>query len=183
MAASDQDDLDALIAIAQGGDREAFGRVVEAVQGDLRFFLAARAPDLDAAEEALQAGLVAAWTCLRDYRPGGTFRSWVFGICLNRLREEVRRRRRRPHTGLESAWLAACETAASETLEGDERLDRLRLCLSGLGEHALRLIDQRYGQGLSLREMASGMGRPEGTLAVTLHRLRASLLACMTKRR
>src|SRR5687768_12061701 len=92
MPGPEHEALDAMIALAQGGDREAFCRVVELVQGDLRFFLAARAPDLDTAEEALQAGLVATWERLGDYQLRGTFRSWVFGICLNRLREEVRRR-------------------------------------------------------------------------------------------
>ena len=180
MPSADPAAIDALIARAQRGDRDAFCQVVETLQADLRFFLAARAPDLDSAEEALQAGLVAAWERLGDYRLAGTFRPWVFGICLNRLRKEVHRRRQRAHAGLDSAWLAACDEEGE--VGDDERLDRLRRCLTRLGEAARRLIDQRYAQGLSLREMAEGLGRPAGTLAVTLHRLRASLLACMSER-
>lgn len=171
--------IDALIAKAKTGDREAFCQVVEQCHAGLRFFLAARAPDFDLAEEALQAGLVAAWERLADYRQEGTFVAWVRGICLNRLREELRRRRQRSMVGLDVAWLVACEDACSTPTDEDGRLERLRHCLAQLGDGPRALLDQRYGQGMSLQELARRVRRPAGTLAVTLHRLRVALLACL----
>jgi RNA polymerase sigma-70 factor len=172
----DSDPLAALVAAARTGDREAFGRLVEAIHYDLRIFVAVRLSDEELVEEVVQAALVTAWRVLAKYEGRGSFVSWVKGIALNHLRKQLTARARAPARGLDA--LLAQEDARALDRE-DERLDLLRRCLDRLSDGVRRILDLRYREGLDLEALAGRLGKSTGTLAVQFHRVRKTLRTCI----
>lgn len=69
---------------------------------------------------------------------------------------------------------------------GDEqaevRLRGLQECLLALSPEASRLVRSRYYEDQSLAEIAGAFARPQSWVAVTLFRIRKTLLACMRQR-
>ncbi|MFM8322850.1 MAG: RNA polymerase sigma factor [Chloroflexota bacterium] len=89
-----------LIHDAQGGDLDAFNRLVLAYQ-DLVYTQAYRMMGEPApAEDAAQDAFIAAYRKLDTYR-GGSFKAWLLRIVTNICYDELRRRKRRPTTPLE----------------------------------------------------------------------------------
>jgi RNA polymerase sigma-70 factor (ECF subfamily) len=179
-----EDPLSGLMTAVARGDQQAFAQVAEAVQDRLRAFLAARAPDVGTVEEVLQDTLITVWRRRADFRAEqGSVSAWVIGIARFRLSEELRRRRRQltlPLEAFDAAVIDAC-LAADEGEEPDLPLARLQTCLGRLDEPGRALVQARYGEGLTLAELAARVGRPAERLAVTLFRLRRVLAECLQR--
>ena len=177
---------DDLVRAAQAGDRGAFASLVESLASDLHAFVAARAPDAEAVEEAVQAAFVTAWERLHEYRGGGVFPAWLKGIARNRLREDLRARRRHCtlSTQADQPWLDACDQAldADSELIAETRLRRLDACLQRLDERARGLISARYHEGSAVVDLATRLGRTPAQVAMALMRIRHALLACIEGR-
>ncbi len=174
--------LDGLVQSVRSGDDAAFEQLILAIHGEIRCFLAARAPSIEAAEEALQAGLVVMYQSLSDYRVGGTFLAWVKGICLNLLLHDLRAQRRTvPITSCsQAATLLIDQGLDDEIAAADaERVTRLNDCLGKLKPRDRELLRQRYHDGFSLKELAQRWKRQASHLSMILHRLRKVLLVCM----
>jgi len=178
----DLDALDALVVRAQAGDAQAFHDLVVSAQAEVRLFAAARAPSLEMAEEAVQAGFVTAYERLQDYKPRGTFLSWIKGIVLNRLREELRARRRHAPGGdeLSNVLAATCADAidAGEP-DSDAEVERLRCCLERLAPRARLLLTRRYQDDLPVARLAQHFHQSEAAITGLLHRLRRGLRLCI----
>jgi RNA polymerase sigma-70 factor (ECF subfamily) len=84
--------LEHLVRRAVAGDAGAWRDLVAAFAPRVQALLVARCRDPDLAEEITQAVFVTIAQKLASYRDLGRFRSWVFQIAMNRLRDEVRRR-------------------------------------------------------------------------------------------
>ena len=177
--------LDDLVRAARAGERSAFASLVECLAGELHAFVAARAPDVEAVEEAVQAAFVVAWERLDEYR-GGDFAAWVKGIARNRLREDLRNRRRQVDLAaqVDLPWLDACAGGLDPDPDGvvEDRLKRLGDCLRRLDARARALIDSRYREGSPVVDLARRLGRSPAQVAMALMRIRRSLLACIEGR-
>ena len=83
-----------LVERAQRGDAEAFDALARLV-GDRCMAIACRIlRDVDLADEAVQAALIAAWRDLRSLRDPDRFEAWLHRILTNECYAEARRRRR-----------------------------------------------------------------------------------------
>ncbi len=83
-----------LVAAARAGDARAFDALVYRYQARLTQFVRAR---LDAAiecEDVAQEIFVTAWRELPNFKGRSRFRTWLFGIALNRCAEAARRHQR-----------------------------------------------------------------------------------------
>ena len=177
-------ELDQLVQRVQKGDRDAFGEIVFSIRKELRIFLSAHASSIDMIEEVLQATLVTCYENIEKYELRGTFLSWVKGISRNLLLKEVKAR---------SRYVAPDEDildrividAAMHSMEAQEReeeyVEHLRNCLSQLPDESRQLIQQRYFNGMSVRELAKLHDRTETWTAVALFRIRDILRVCMMK--
>ncbi len=98
MAASDCESQDAkdLLARAQGGDTEAFCRLVQ--PQEIRLFRQAIAlcGEESTAEDLVSETLVAAWKSLGTYNQTCRFSTWLYSILLHRYHKTVRKARSRP---------------------------------------------------------------------------------------
>jgi RNA polymerase sigma-70 factor (ECF subfamily) len=179
------EDLDRLVRRVQQGDRHAFVDVMLAVQRELRIFLSAHASSADMVDEVLQATFVTCYEGIRRYELRGTFLSWLKGIARNLLLRELKEQAR--YLAVEGDVLEAILVqrglASVEQANAfqEELLGRLRHCLAQLERTSRQLIEKRYTERMSIRQLAHLFRRTESAVAVTLFRIRQSLRTCLTR--
>lgn len=159
---------------AVGGDRDAFGDLLD------RYALAARRValavlrDPDEADDAVQDGMLAAWRAVDRFDPARPFRPWLMRIVANAAMD-VRRRRRVRQTEEIPPAVASKEMAPDRA--ADHALIRTRLD-EGLGalpekqRIAVVLFDvEGYGHA----DIAAVLGVPEGTVRSYVFHARRAL--------
>lgn len=177
-------ELDQLIERIQNGDRDAFGDVVFAIRKELRIFLSAHACSIDMVEEVLQHTLVVCYENIAKYERRGTFLSWTKGIARNLMLKELKARSRYVAPGedeLDRIVLDAAVQSVQAQDREEEYVERLRHCLTKLPDDSRKLIEQRYFNRLSIRDLAALTHRTETWVAVALFRVRDILKDCMMK--
>jgi len=156
-------------------DRDAFGKLVLKYQ-DTVFGTAWRIlGNREDAEDAAQDTFLRAWRSLSRFDPDRPFRPWILRIAVNTALKI--RSRRRDHArinelrSIERIPDIPARSPAQETgcREVQEMLERM---VDQLPPESATLFQLRYGEELSLDEIARILGRRPGTLAVALHRIR-----------
>jgi RNA polymerase sigma-70 factor, ECF subfamily len=155
-----------LVERAQGGDREAFGALVQ-LTSDRMYALAARIlRDNDLAEDALQGALINAWRQLPALREPDRFEAWLRKVLVHACYAEARRRR---------SWSANVRVLPVDgpagpddliTIDERDALDRAFRRLS-IEQRAVFVL--HHHQGLPLVEIADSLGIPAGTARSRLH--------------
>jgi RNA polymerase sigma-70 factor (ECF subfamily) len=177
-------ELDQLVHRVQEGDNDAFGEVVFAIRKELRIFLSAHASSIDMIEEVLQSALVVCYENIGKYELRGTFLSWTKGIARNLLLKEVKARSRYVAPDEDVLDRIVVE-AAMNSLKAQDReeayVEHLRDCLTKLPEASRQLIQQRYFNRMSVRDLARLNNRTETWTAVALFRIRDLLKDCMMR--
>jgi RNA polymerase sigma-70 factor, ECF subfamily len=180
-----------LIRDAQGGDLEAFNRLVLAYQNQVYNLTLRILGDPLAADDAAQETFISAYKALRRYR-GGSFKSWVMRIATNACYDELRRRKRRPAVGLEdlnpageseeldaSGLLATTEGDPESEFQQSELNKALENCLSGLPDEFRVVAVLVDVQGHDYQEASQVLGAPLGTVKSRLARARLRLRDCL----
>jgi RNA polymerase sigma factor (sigma-70 family) len=171
-----------LIAAAKGGDKHAYGQLLErhqAVAFRAAYLITGSAAE---AEDATQEACVKAWLALGRFRAAAPFRPWLISIAVNEARNRRRAAGRRAgvtlrvstdRTGSREAVSAETEALASEECA------RLSTVVGRLSEEDQLVIGARYFLGLSEAETATALGLRRGTvksrLSRALGRLRTQL--------
>lgn len=156
-----------LVRRARGGDRQAFGDLVERLWPQLvalaRGVLAAD----DEAEDQVQEALVHAWKRLWTLRRAESFSPWVRRIVTRRCLTAARRRR--PQEPLADTLAAAGEGPRSAEPEPGHRLDAARL-LAALAPRQRAALYLTWIEGCTDREAGRLLGLRPATVRV--HRFR-----------
>lgn len=156
---------------AQGGDRRAFGTLVERYGGQLVFALQGRMSDRDAAFDVAQEAWVRVARGLDGFHVGQRFRPWLFATAFNVLRDHHRRNGLMPEaTGVTVMAAAAQLGRSSEELHAVDEQEAIELALNEVEEPfqgALRLVDVL---GFDYVEAAKSLGCAEGTVKSRLSR-------------
>jgi RNA polymerase sigma-70 factor (ECF subfamily) len=166
---------------ARGGDLDAFGDLVRMHQGWLRGYLRGRLRDWASADDLAQDAFVTAFMKLRDFRGDSSFEVWLRGIAQNHLRNHVRKRREESvgsSEELQGLLEQACEEWDGGRSAG-ERMEALNDCLDRIEGPARDLLEQRYRQGKSVREISKDTGRGYSALTMQFHRMREMLAECI----
>lgn len=149
----------------------------------VRGYFRSRLRDWSSADDLAQDVFVTAFVKLENFRGESQVETWLLGIARNHLRNFLRKHREEAvglGEDLQALLDRKCEPAESHgTAEG--RLQRLRHCLDRLPEQARELLDARYVQGFSIREISAKQGRGYSALAMQIHRLRDLLLECIER--
>jgi RNA polymerase sigma-70 factor (ECF subfamily) len=156
-----------LVALAQRGDREAFGALYDRYLPRVYGYCYRLLGEREAAEDANTEVFMRALAALPAYR-AGSFRSWLFAIAHNVATDELRRRR--PTVPLAGALeiidlRPSPEEAATAAMERATVLALLPQ-LSEVQRHvvALRL------SGLSAAEIGEALGKPRNAIDGIHHR-------------
>jgi RNA polymerase sigma factor (sigma-70 family) len=172
----------ALAERAKAGDERAFEELVRAYQGiafRAAYLLTGSAAD---AEDAVQVGLVKAWSALGRFRRGAEFRPWLLRIVVNEAHNRRRSARRRESLALRAAAADASGGAVPSpeaTVVDRERGTELLDAVNRLDARDRDVLACRYFLELSEQETAEVLGVRHGTVksrtARALERLRAEV--------
>jgi RNA polymerase sigma-70 factor (ECF subfamily) len=159
------------------GDESAFESIVVHHEATLRRLAYGVLRDAALAEDVAQETFLTAHRRARSYRGEGSVKSWLCRIALNRARDELRRRKRRPETQLPDGL----ESTAEPQRGAEARWD-LSWALSKLrAEHRIALL-LREVEGMGYREISETLGWPLGTVQTRVHRARLELRQALEKK-
>ena len=131
--------------------------------------------DVAEAEGIVQEAFLKAWEKRADLRDEGAFKSWLYTIALNVLRQ--RKRKLRPLAS--DSVDAVCGRPTPERQAADrEDLARVLAALDGLPEDQREAVLLVRMENLKFREAADVLGVPENTVKT---RVRRGLLAVAAK--
>jgi len=140
--------------------------------------------DVGLADDVHQQIFVQVHRDMESFAGRARFRTWLFAIARNRVRDAARARRR------VDVHFEYDETAEmlDPTADPGERIDHARLsqalvaCVSRLGEASRAAVLLRYQQGFTFEEMATICGDKPGTLQARVMRAVRALRRCVEAR-
>lgn len=216
-------DVPATLQRAGAGDAQAWADLLDAYGRRVFGLLFKQCGDRELAEELAQQTFVKLVEVLRKnqqdeqdhqddagdtappgharYQERGRFEAWLFRIAMNRLRDEMRRRKRHatPTDMTAAAASGSAERDAGwatqqtrvvsgvsnlgpgplENLERAEQVDQLRRCIAELPEADRELLHLRHTAGLSFAQIAETLDQPLGTVLARGHRALKKLRTMM----
>jgi len=126
------------------------------------------------AEDLTQEAFLRAWRGRRTFREETSMRGWLCAIAANVVRDDARRRRRRPAEVPQPEWFDVPDRSGDPEQFG--ALDRLRDALAHLPANQREMFLLRERDGLSYADIAHVLGCPVGTVMSGLSRARAKLV-------
>lgn len=126
------------------------------------------------AEDAAQIAFLNAWQRLSQFKPGTSFKNWLYRIAINATVDLMRKEK--PQVNLDSLPLAAPDGNMAVWLEQQERYAQVRKAILALPEASRSVLVLKEYEYLSYREIADILDIPIGTVMSRLNYAR-SLLA------
>ncbi|MEK7469779.1 MAG: sigma-70 family RNA polymerase sigma factor [Planctomycetota bacterium] len=175
-----------LIRRSQGGDGDAYGKLVVKYQ-DLVYNAVFRMVNReDEAADIAQEAFVKGWRALGSFEGRAQFGTWIYRIAINACISNRRGMKRRKATSLNSAMGSGDDgeggmDVADDAPEPAERLvenENQRMVQDAIGEleHEFRtMIVLRDLEGRPYEEIAEVLEVPVGTVRSRLHRARQAL--------
>ncbi len=169
-AGPDEPDLAEILRLAAASDEDAWRSIIHLYSH--RVFALARSRRLvpDRAEEVAQSVFVTVATHIRsgEYTEQGRFEAWLFRIAINRVRDEIRKDRRRP-VELTTQNQRVNDSTESPGADPADLLS-LRAAVEQLGEADREIIELRHHAEMGFREIAELLAQPIGTVLARHHR-------------
>jgi RNA polymerase sigma-70 factor (ECF subfamily) len=174
-----------LMARVGGGDRQAFGELVERHKDHLLTYLCRLTGSRDRADDLAQETFLRLFHAARSYRERGRLGAFLVSIATNLVRSEERRARRwrlltaafAPEGRPLPAPSPAAEPAGDERLLSDERRRHLAAALARLPLPLRVPLVLAEVEGWPLKDVARQLGCREGTVKSRLFRARRRLRA------
>ena len=158
------------------GRRDAMDLLVARYHSRLLDFVFRQVHDRELADDIVQSTFIKIFEGAAGYRMKASFKTWMYTIVLNLIRDEHRRRSARPRTVPQDAIDAdGMRTAAAELLSPETsaiesiRDDVMWNAVDGLPEDQRTAIILRFRQGLTYEEIADVMHAPCGTVKSWVH--------------
>ena len=154
-----------LVNRAKARDREAFEMLVEQHATEVYRLTAAIVGPGDAADVAQEA-FVVAWQQLPKLRDDGSFTSWLRRICVNRSRNWLRDRGRRPRAALDIGDAAAAMVVPDHGADFRGAVEArmvLEPAFDALTPDQRAILALHYSMGYSIAESADALGIRAGT--------------------
>lgn len=156
---------DELMLAYQQGDRAAFDELYARYAKPIYNFLRRAADRPESADDLLQKTFLKLHAGRHQYQPVGPFRSWIFTLARNVLRDEARERRRRP---LADADAFDERQVAAGPGAGRDRAPELELivaeALAGLPLTQREVVVLSRYHGMSYAEIGELLGISEGAV-------------------
>lgn len=163
-----------LAALAQAGDRDAFGELVTRYAAQARRVARAILGNEDDADDAAQDGFLAALRHLGRYDPNRPFGPWLIRIVANAAADRRRRLRVRAAEPL-GPKLSSGETAPDSAADKAAFRRALEEALSELPVRQRVAVVLFDVEGYSHREIAEVLNVPEGTVRSDVFHARRAL--------
>lgn len=167
------DEVTRLLQEAAAGDGTAWVRVVERYGRRVFALAQSRCRNCDVAEEITQSVFVtvAEKVGAGEYTECGRFEQWLFRVAMNRVRDHIRRVKRRSATG-DEATLSAIASRERDGRDPDrsQEFALLRRAMDTLSDQDREIVELRHHGGLSFKQISDVLEEPLGTLLARHHR-------------
>lgn len=165
-----------LIGLARGGDRRAFGRLVDAHQGAVRAFLRRLVGSYADADDLAQDAFARTWEVLHRYDGRAGLRSFVCGVAFQYWRRGRRAEGRR--LARDTAYAQLEDEHHDAPRNTPERL-ALRRAMDELPPDQRAVLALCLGQDFTHQEAAQALQLPLGTVKSHIARGKARLHAAL----
>ena len=173
-AATNEPEDAALLESCRSGDERAATVLVRRYTPSVARFVASLG-ERQEVEEVVQDTFVRAFASLEGFRGESSFRSWLFTIARNLVRDRVRSRARKYQVVPIDESHAVTEHDALDAAVSDETERRLGEALELLSPMQREVFTLRVSEGLSYREIAAVVGSTEGAARVHYHNAMRSI--------
>ena len=174
-----------LVGRCLGGDRDAFGQIVERYQGLVCALAYSACGDIGRSEDLAQETFLAAWHSLKNLKDRGRLKQWLCGIARHIIQESYRRATRDPIAAAapfeEAATALGGVSPPAEPTISKEEQTILWHVLEGLPATYREPLILFYRQEQSVAEVAEALELSEDTVKQRLSRGRAMLGERMEK--
>jgi RNA polymerase sigma-70 factor (ECF subfamily) len=165
-AAGDVESTFSLIERARAGDPEALEQLFARHRKPLQRWASGRLPkwarDISDTEDLVQETLLQTFKRIGDFEPRrvGALQAYLRQAVLNRIREEFRRKGRRPDaTDLDDIPVDSDQSPLEQAI-GREAVDRYEQALARLKAEEREAIIARVEMGCTYEELAEALGKP-----------------------
>ena len=176
------------------GDRIAWIEVMREYGPALIGYATRMVGDRGAAEDVVQASLVAAWRSIESFEGRSSVKTWIFRIVHNKAVDEIRRRKRfvqpaeddpeMAYFNDRGRWAGGCpapqwaEQAAGQ-LDARELLSRVRAAIDRLPHKHREVMLMKEVYGMETPDICTALDIEPGNLRIRLHRARKALRAAV----
>ena len=163
---------------AQTGDRQAFHQLADLFQAEIFRMIYYRTRSKMDAEDLTQDVFFRAFKHIGGLSAPDLFRSWLYRIAVNQVRDHHRRQRIKAMFGMvsmdeegfqETEEMAAPPEAARHLARG-KFWDQVRETMSGLSRMEREVFYLRFFDQLSIKEITAAMHKNESTVKTHLYR-------------
>ena len=160
-----------LIERAHAGDKEAVDRLIARHLTPLKRWARGRLPgwarDAADTDDLVQEALIHTFKKLSDFevRGPGALQAYLRQAVLNRIRDELRKKGRRPESTDLKGHEANQQLSPLEEAIGRESIDRYERALAALRIDEREAIIGRVEMGYSYEELAEALGKPSAEAA------------------
>lgn len=164
---------------AQAGDRTAFHRLADHYQTEIFRMIFYRTRSQSDAEDLTQDVLLQSFKNLKRLKEPKVFRSWLYRIAVNRVRDYYRSKKFRSLFGFvslddEEATYdppqLAVEPQAPDRLDRSEFWRMINQAMDGLARMEREVFLLRFFDQLSIKEITESLGKNESTVKTHLYR-------------
>jgi RNA polymerase sigma-70 factor, ECF subfamily len=157
-----------LVEAYLGGDEGSAAELVRRHSAAVGRFLYSSGASADDIDDLVQESLFRAFRALDGWRRTASFRSWLFTIASNLLRDEFRRRKGRQVIPLEGREYSD-RTDPDGELAASETAERVREGIARLPRLQRQVFLLRAQEGARYEEIAAALGTTPGAARVHYH--------------
>ena len=177
----DKQELHERIVAAANGDEIAWRWIVDAYAHRVFALIRSKCANEELAEEITQSTFCTIAEKLTGYTETGKFEAWLFRIAMNRMRDEMRRRKRHA-VPMENEMIDIFTSGVSDVVVDEScsiEIQRLRNAVRQLSSSDQDIIHMRHAAGMSYKQIAEVLDEPLGTVLARQHRAVRKLRALM----
>ena len=179
----EKQELQETLVAAAAGDELAWRTIIDAFSYRVFALIKSKCGDDTLSEEITQSTFCTVAAKLPEYSESGKFVSWLFQIAVNRLRDEMRRRKRHA-IPMENETIGVLASGVQnpdwgEIDETQLQIAKLREAVQQLSSDDQDIIHMRHAAGMSYKQIADVLGEPLGTVLARQHRAVAKLKGLM----
>ena len=159
---------------AKQGCQASFTELVHRYAPRLHAFLRRKTRDRHEVEDLVQDTFIKAYQNLGRYDDSWKFSTWLFTIATRLAASH--RRKREPRS---STFDLRIQASADETIGGQEQRESLWAKVAELPDCQRQVLWLKYAEDMSVKEIATAMGKSHVCIKVLLYRARVSLAKCL----
>ncbi len=167
-----------MVEKAQAGDRLAFHQLVDKFQPEIYRMIYYRTRSQMDAEDLTQDVFLKTYKSLGSLKSPAVFRSWLYRIAVNRVRDYYRKKQFRSLFGMVSMdeddfqepQEMALSAQAPEDMERKEFWQQIRQLISNLSRMEREVFLLRFFDQLSIKEMSVALKKNQSTVKTHLYR-------------